>query len=124
MAAVLAFGPEAVLSHRSAGQLWGLVPRSSIASEVIRPGRVRRPHLVALLVPDAENAKHWAESRGKRGRLADLINDGEFRRHLTACWLEAYWARLHSTTRIRRRSGDSITMSARSAMASLFCWYL
>jgi hypothetical protein len=30
MAAVLAFGPEAVLSHRSAGQLWGLVPRSSI----------------------------------------------------------------------------------------------
>jgi very-short-patch-repair endonuclease len=47
MAAVLAFGPDAVLSHRSAGQLWGLVPRSSIASEVTRPGHVRRPHLVA-----------------------------------------------------------------------------
>jgi Protein of unknown function (DUF559) len=47
MAAVLAFGPDAVLSHRSAGQLWGLVPRSSFASEVTRPGRVRRPHLVA-----------------------------------------------------------------------------
>ena len=43
----------------------------------------RRPHLVALLVPDAEHAKHWAESRGKRARLADLIQDGEFRRHLT-----------------------------------------
>jgi long-chain acyl-CoA synthetase len=43
----------------------------------------RRPHLVALLVPDAEHAKAWAETRGKRARLADLIQDGEFRRHLT-----------------------------------------
>jgi very-short-patch-repair endonuclease len=48
MAATLAFGPHAVLSHRSAGQLWGLVPRSSIAPEVTRPGRAgKRPHLVA-----------------------------------------------------------------------------
>jgi hypothetical protein len=47
MAAVLAFGPDAVLSHRSAAQLWGLVPRSSIVAEVTRPGRVARPHLVA-----------------------------------------------------------------------------
>jgi hypothetical protein len=36
MAAVLAFGPEAVLSHRSAGQLWGIYPRSEIAPEVTR----------------------------------------------------------------------------------------
>jgi uncharacterized protein DUF559 len=48
MAAVLAFGPYAVLSHRSAGQLWGLVPRSAIAPEVTRPGRAGgRPRLVA-----------------------------------------------------------------------------
>jgi hypothetical protein len=48
MAAVLAFGSRAVLSHRSAGQLWGLVPRSSIAPEVTRPGRTGgRPRLVA-----------------------------------------------------------------------------
>jgi Protein of unknown function (DUF559) len=47
MAATLAFGPHAALSHRSAGQLWGIVPRSSIAPEVTRPGRVKRPHLVA-----------------------------------------------------------------------------
>jgi hypothetical protein len=38
MAAVLAHGPEAVLSHRSAGQLWGIYPRSEIAPEVIAPG--------------------------------------------------------------------------------------
>jgi hypothetical protein len=34
MAAVLAHGPRAVLSHRSAGQLWGLCPRGSIPPEV------------------------------------------------------------------------------------------
>lgn len=47
MAATLAFGPVAVLSHRSAGQLWGIVPRSSIAPEVTRPGRAgARPRLI------------------------------------------------------------------------------
>ncbi len=38
MAAVLAHGPKAVLSHRSAGQLWGLYPRSEITPEVTVPG--------------------------------------------------------------------------------------
>jgi very-short-patch-repair endonuclease len=47
MAAVLAFGPDAVLGHRSAGQLWGLVPRSRIRPEVTRPRHAAgRPHLV------------------------------------------------------------------------------
>jgi hypothetical protein len=41
MAAVLACGPGAVLSHRTAGQLWGLTPAMSIAPEVTRPGRFR-----------------------------------------------------------------------------------
>ena len=42
MAAVLACGPGAVLSHRSAGQLWGLVPRTPIEPEVTRPRKFRR----------------------------------------------------------------------------------
>jgi very-short-patch-repair endonuclease len=37
MAAVLAGGPDAVLSHRSAGVLWGIVPRRPLVPEVIRP---------------------------------------------------------------------------------------
>ena len=41
MAAVLASGPGAVLSHRSAGQLWGLL-RWSGEIEVTRPTRFRR----------------------------------------------------------------------------------
>jgi very-short-patch-repair endonuclease len=41
MAAVLAAGPDAVLSHRTAAQLWGLVPRSSHRLEVTRPAYLR-----------------------------------------------------------------------------------
>jgi hypothetical protein len=41
MAAVLASGPGAVLSHRAAGQLWELIPRSPIEPEVTRPRKSR-----------------------------------------------------------------------------------
>jgi very-short-patch-repair endonuclease len=41
MAAVLASGPGAVLSHRSAGQLHRIVPRRAIEIEVTRPGSAR-----------------------------------------------------------------------------------
>lgn len=42
MAAVLACVPGAMLSHRSAGQLWGIVPRAATVPEVTRPGFFRR----------------------------------------------------------------------------------
>ncbi|MFT3865309.1 MAG: DUF559 domain-containing protein [Solirubrobacterales bacterium] len=47
MAAVLAHGPLAVLSHRSAGQLWGLYPRSRIAPEVTVPGSKKTKRWIA-----------------------------------------------------------------------------
>lgn len=37
MAAVLSAGPEAVLSHRSAGALWGISPSTSSLPEVTKP---------------------------------------------------------------------------------------
>jgi putative AbiEi antitoxin of type IV toxin-antitoxin system len=40
-AAVLACGTGAVLSHRTAGQLWGILPRSSGALELTRPGHFK-----------------------------------------------------------------------------------
>jgi predicted transcriptional regulator of viral defense system len=43
MAAVLACGPGAVLSHRSAAALWGLRPTSRRAVDVIAPRGSRRP---------------------------------------------------------------------------------
>ena len=48
LAAVLACGPDAVLSHRSAGALWGIRPSSSRLSEVTvarTGGRADRPGL-------------------------------------------------------------------------------
>jgi very-short-patch-repair endonuclease len=47
MAAVLICGPEALLSHRSAAGLWGLLPRSPDPIEVIVPADVakRRPDI-------------------------------------------------------------------------------
>jgi len=41
MAAVLACGPEALLSRTSAGQLWGIVPPASRRIEVTRPSACR-----------------------------------------------------------------------------------
>ncbi len=41
MAAALAAGPEAVLSHRTAAQLWALMPRSGHRLEVTRPTYLR-----------------------------------------------------------------------------------
>jgi long-chain acyl-CoA synthetase len=38
----------------------------------------RRPHLVALIVPDAEWMKEWASARGKPGTLDALRDDPEF----------------------------------------------
>ena len=56
LAAVLACGPGAVASHRCAGQLWGLLPRTAILPEVTRPRKFRgRPGILghhALLPPD------------------------------------------------------------------------
>ena len=42
MAAVRACGPNAVLSHRSAAALWGLLRDSRAAIDVTVPGRTRR----------------------------------------------------------------------------------
>lgn len=43
MAAVLLGGPGTVLSHRSAGQAWGIVPRAPTEIEITRPKQLRPP---------------------------------------------------------------------------------
>jgi very-short-patch-repair endonuclease len=59
MAAVLACGPAALLSHRSAARLWGLMSPASERVDVTRPDRrVRRDGIVShrALVPDDERS--------------------------------------------------------------------
>lgn len=41
LAAVIACGPEAALSHRSAGQLWRVLPHAGILPEITRPPSAR-----------------------------------------------------------------------------------
>jgi very-short-patch-repair endonuclease len=95
MAAVLAAGPGAALSHRSAAQLWGLLPELSIAPEVTRPGYFRsRPKIRAhqsLLPPDEltqiDGIPVTALSRtlfdlaaiGGRRQLENAFNEAEVR---------------------------------------------
>jgi long-chain acyl-CoA synthetase len=42
----------------------------------------KRPHLVALLVPDADWLKDWAAANGKHGSLKDLCSDADLHKAL------------------------------------------
>jgi long-chain acyl-CoA synthetase len=61
----------------------------------------KRPHLVALLVPDAEFLARWARGAGKAPNLAALVNDADLRRSLGAA-VERVNAKLSPIERIRR----------------------
>jgi len=61
----------------------------------------KKPHLVALLVPDAEFAAGWARRAGKAPDLDALIEDADFLRTLSAA-LDRVNTRLSSIERIRR----------------------
>lgn len=40
----------------------------------------KKPYITAILVPDAEIARDWAQRRGKPDALAELVRDPDFRR--------------------------------------------
>jgi len=61
----------------------------------------KRPHLVALLVPDADFATAWARRAGKPNDLAGLVADAAFLQALGAA-VDRVNARLSSIERIRR----------------------
>jgi long-chain acyl-CoA synthetase len=42
----------------------------------------KRPHLVAVIVPDAEESREWAQAQGRPGQIAALVGDSEFRRRM------------------------------------------
>lgn len=96
MAAVLACGSSAVLSRRSAGQLWGLVPPRSALPEVTRPTSFRNRrgivcHQAALPADEVDvvdgisvTSPHrtiFDLARGLRRReLERVLNEAEVRR--------------------------------------------
>ena len=92
MAAVLAAGPRAALSHRSAAQLWGLLSGSAIATEVTRPGYFRpRPKIAArqsLLPPDELTRVDGIPVTSLSRTLLDLASVGS-RRQVEKAFNEA-----------------------------------
>lgn len=42
----------------------------------------KQPYLIALLVPNADYAREWAQQQGKDGSLAGLVKDADFKRHM------------------------------------------
>jgi long-chain acyl-CoA synthetase len=61
----------------------------------------KRPHLVALLVPDGEFAAEWARHNGKASDLPALTVDGEFMRAMAAA-VDRVNANLSVIERVRR----------------------
>ena len=58
IAAVLACGPDAALSHRSAAALWRIVPRWPAPPEVTAPTKHRRPGIHVHRSPHADTTTH------------------------------------------------------------------
>jgi hypothetical protein len=92
MAAVLAAGPKATLSHRSAAQLWGLLPESTIATEVTRPGYFRPRSKIkchkSLLPPDELTRIDGIPATSLSRTLFDLASVGS-RRQVEKAFNEA-----------------------------------
>jgi hypothetical protein len=112
MAAVLAFGPEAVLSHRSAGQLWGIYPRIEIAPEVTRRRHAEgRPGLTihrGSLRPD-EVGTMWRIPVTSVARtmfdLAGMLDEREVERAWNEMEVREYRTRLSVPDLIERYPG-------------------
>jgi long-chain acyl-CoA synthetase len=43
----------------------------------------KKPHIVALIVPDTEFAEEWAKKTGNSADLTEIIKNEEFRRHIS-----------------------------------------
>ena len=89
MAAVLAAGPGAVLSHRSAAHLWRIINRSA-ASNVLTPGTPRQIdgitiHRTRRLEPRETTMRNGIPTTSLVRTIVDLADDttdGEFQRAL------------------------------------------
>jgi hypothetical protein len=94
MAAVIACGPNAALSHGSAAALWRIVPRWHSPIEVTSPTKRRRPGIDVHRSRDADATTHYGIRVTTPARtlvdLADVLNP----RALTRALNEAQVLRL------------------------------
>lgn len=125
MAAVLASGERAVLSHRSAGQLWGIVPRSGSIPEVTRsaPSRGRsgiRAHRSPLPADEVERAVGIPVTSVSRTLLdlAAILSRRQLERAMNEAEVRGLTSALSLPDLIRRRRGRAGAASIRSILAA------
>ena len=86
MAAVLASGTDAVLSHRSAAALWRIVPRWPSTVEVTAPTKHRLKGIHIHRSPNADATTHYGIPVTTPARtlvdLADVLNSKQLTRAL------------------------------------------
>jgi predicted transcriptional regulator of viral defense system len=91
MAAVLACGLEAFLSHRSAAALWRIVRRWPSANEVSVPGRRRHPGIRVHRSRHAETTVHYGIPTTTPAQtlvdLADVLDDRQLARAVNEAYV-------------------------------------
>jgi very-short-patch-repair endonuclease len=118
MAAVLAGGPGAVLSYRTAGQLWGLVPRSGAVPEITRPRGFRgrqgiRAHCAVLRSDEIEVENRIPVTSAARTQfdLAAVLSRRQMERVMNEAAVRGLTSRLslpHLLERYPRRRGNAM----------------
>jgi very-short-patch-repair endonuclease len=135
LAAVLAAGPDAVLSHRSAAALWGIRNTTRAVIEITAPRLCRRPYIQshrAVLRPDEVTVENGIPVTNPARTLFDLaavvtpqqlrhaLNEAEIRRLASAIPLDALVARhprrkgttaLNRALEHQRQTGETVTRS-------------
>jgi very-short-patch-repair endonuclease len=108
MAAVLAAGPDAVLSHLSAGALWGMISPRSRAPDVTTVRRLRRSgiHFHHSCLPDDEHTTHAGIPITTSSRtlfdLAGMVSVHQLRRAVHEAEIRRLWDSLSLASLLER----------------------
>ena len=109
MAAVLACGPDAALSHRSAAALWRIVPRWPSPPEVTTPTKHRRPGIQVHRSPHADTTTHYGIRVTTPARtlvdLADVLTPHQLTRALNEAQVQRLVTANELTTLLTRYPG-------------------
>jgi very-short-patch-repair endonuclease len=109
MAAVLACGPDALLSHRSAGALWRILPTWPVRSDVTAPTSRRHPGIHVHRSPHAETTIHYGIHVTTPARtlvdLADVLPPKQRTRALNEAQVQRLITPAELTTLLTRYPG-------------------
>jgi hypothetical protein len=109
IAAVLACGPDAVLSHRSAAALWRIVPRWHSPVEVTAPTKHRLKEIHVHRSPTADATTHYGIRVTTPARtlidLADVLTDRQLTRALNEAQVQRLVTQAELATLLTRYPG-------------------